>query len=442
VFDEVFQFILRMAARKRLLWGEKLGIDSTTIQANASMKSIFRKASGKGWKDYTEKLAKKAGIEDPTEAELRQFDKKRPGKKVSNDDWESPSDPDARITRMKNGTTRLVYKAEHAVDLESDLIVSATVHPGNAADTGTVIDTAIDAAANLKEAGCENEVGAIVADKGYPSTKVVTRAAEFGMQAYIPERASPAQRRWTGKDPAEKKAVYAARRRTKSEHQKLLSRTRSELVERSFAHVCDTGGARRTWLRGLQSVTKRHLMVASQSRMLAHEMRRRRDAALEFSASTRERNRLAANLHDTLLQTLRGIDFQLGACRAYRHSGVADSDDHLEVARRMVNHASEELRDSVWALRTMPLAGRSFGESLEAVARQAGHGHAEHISVRVEGARFELPQFVAGNLLLVTQEAIHNALRHGRSAAGSVSAADRGRYARRSTGRTPPGPRS
>ena len=263
VFDEVFQFILRVAARKGLLWGEKLGIDSTTIQANASMKSIVRKDSGKGWKDYTKKLAKKAGLEDPTDAELRQFDKKRPGKKVSNDDWESPSDPDARITRMKNGTTRLAYKAEHAVDLESDLIVSATVHPGNAADTATVIDTAIDAAVNLGEAGCENEVEAIVADKGYHSTKVVLQAAEFGMQAYIPERASPAQRRWAGKDPAEKKAVYAARRRTKSEHGKLLSRTRSELVERSFAHVCDTGGARRTWLRGLTSVTKRHLMVAA-----------------------------------------------------------------------------------------------------------------------------------------------------------------------------------
>ena len=263
VFDEVFQFILRVAARKGLLWGEKLGIDSTTIQANASMKAIVRKDSGKGWKDYTKKLAKKAGLEDPTDAELRQFDKKRPGKKVSNDDWESPSDPDARVTRMKNGTTRLAYKAEHAVDLESDLIVSATVHPGNAADTATVIDTAIDAAVNLEEAGCENEVEAIVADKGYHSTKVVMQAAEFGMQAYIPERASPAQRRWIGKDPAEKKAVYAARRRTKSEHGKLLSRTRSELVERSFAHVCDTGGARRTWLRGLTSVTKRHLMVAA-----------------------------------------------------------------------------------------------------------------------------------------------------------------------------------
>ena len=256
VFDEIFQFILRVAVRKGLLWGDKLGIDSTTIQANASMKSIVRKDSGKGWKDYTKKLAKKAGLDEPTDAELRQFDKTRPGKKVSNDDWENPNDPDARITRM-------AYKAEHAVDLESDLIVSATVHPGNAADTATVIDTAIDAAVNLEEAGCENEVEAIVADKGYHSTNVVMQAAEFGMKAYIPERASPARRRWVGKDPREKKVVHAARRRTKSEHGKLLSRTRSELDERSFAHVCDTGGARRTWLRGLHSVTKRHLMVAA-----------------------------------------------------------------------------------------------------------------------------------------------------------------------------------
>ena len=263
VFDEVFRFILRVAARKGLLWGENLGIDSTTIQANASMKSIVRKDSGKGWKDYTKKLAKKAGIDDPTDDELRQFDRNRPGKKVSNEDWENPNDPDARITRMKDGTTRMAYKAEHAVDLDSDLIVSATVHPGNAADTATVVDTAMDAAANLEEAGCENDVKAIIADKGYHSTKVVLEAAEFGMQAYIPERASPKQRRWTGKDPREKRAVYAARRRTASEHGKLLSRTRSELVERSFAHVCDTGGARRTWLRGLQSVTKRHLIVAA-----------------------------------------------------------------------------------------------------------------------------------------------------------------------------------
>ena len=263
VFDEVFQFILSVAARKKLLWGEALGIDSTTIQANASMKSIVRKDSGKGWKDYTKKLAKKAGLDDPTDDELRQFDRTRPEKKVSNDDWQSPSDPDSRITRMKNGTTRMAYKAEHAVDLDSDLIVSATVHPGTAADTATVIDTAIDAAVNLEKAGCENEVKAIVADKGYHSTKVVMQAAEFGMRTYIPEREGPTQRRWSDKDPSERHAVYATRRRTKGARGKLLSRARSELVERSFAHVCDTGGARRTWLRGLASVTKRHLMVAA-----------------------------------------------------------------------------------------------------------------------------------------------------------------------------------
>lgn len=263
VFDEVFRFILSVAARKGLLSPEAIGIDSTTIQANASMRSIVRKDSGKGWKDYTKKLAKKAGLEDPTDDELRQFDRTRPGKTVSNDDWENPHDPDAAITRMKDGTTRMAYKVEHAVDLDSDIVVSATVHPGNAPDTATVIDTAIDAAVNAEQAGAEQDVQAIVADKGYHSMKVVTLAADFGMRAYIPERASPKQRRWTDKDPEAKRVVYATRRRTQSSRGKELSRLRSELTERSFAHVCDTGGARRTWLRGLASVTKRHLAIVA-----------------------------------------------------------------------------------------------------------------------------------------------------------------------------------
>jgi hypothetical protein len=263
VFNEVFRFILAVAAHKGLLWGKAIGIDSTTIQANASMRSIVRKDSGKGWKDYTKKLAKQAGLEDPTDDELRQFDRNRPGKKVSNEDWENLNDPDATITRMKDGTTRLAYKAEHAVDLDTDIVVAATVHPGNAPDTQTIIDTAIDAAVNAEQAGVENDLQAIVADKGYHSTKVVTLATDLGMRAYIPERASPNQRRWADKDPAEQRAVYNARRRTQSERGKQLSRLRSELTERSFAHVCDTGGARRTWLRGIASVTKRHLMMVA-----------------------------------------------------------------------------------------------------------------------------------------------------------------------------------
>jgi signal transduction histidine kinase len=145
---------------------------------------------------------------------------------------------------------------------------------------------------------------------------------------------------------------------------------------------------------------------------LSSEMQSRRNAALEFDAALRERNRIAANLHDTLLQTLRGVDFQLGACRAYGEQPAGDPWEHLEVARRMVNHAAEELRGSVWALRTMPMPGESFATSLEAIARQTGHGRAEHIDARVVGTPFDLPHFVSGNLLLVAQEAMHNALVH------------------------------
>jgi signal transduction histidine kinase len=174
--------------------------------------------------------------------------------------------------------------------------------------------------------------------------------------------------------------------------------------------------------------------VAATTERLASEMRRRRDAAVEFDASLRERNRLAANLHDTLLQTLTGIDFQLGACRARGSQGPQERHEpstHLDVAQKMVAHAAEELRGSVWALRTMPVAGRSFRESLETIATQTGHGHPEQIAVRVAGIANDVPQFVAGNLLLVAQEALHNSVHHagarqievmatGDAAAGSI----------------------
>ena len=171
--------------------------------------------------------------------------------------------------------------------------------------------------------------------------------------------------------------------------------------------------------------------VAATTERLASEMRRRRDAALEFDASLRERNRLAANLHDTLLQSLTGIDFQLGACRAGGQNNGEQPSTHLDVAQKMVAHAAEELRGSVWALRTMPVAGRSFRASLETIATQTCHGHPEQIAVRVAGIASDVPQFVAGNLLLVAQEALHNAVHHagarqievvatGDAAAGSI----------------------
>jgi signal transduction histidine kinase len=152
--------------------------------------------------------------------------------------------------------------------------------------------------------------------------------------------------------------------------------------------------------------------VQSQSRMLAREMRLRRDAAIEYEASLRERNRLAANLHDTLLQTLGGIDYQLGACRAFQSPRDDAGTGHLDVAGRMVEHAMRELRGSVWALRTIPLAGHSLADSLAALVSQASLGRQERLTLSVIGPQFDVPNFVAGNLLLVAQEAVHNALHH------------------------------
>ena len=154
--------------------------------------------------------------------------------------------------------------------------------------------------------------------------------------------------------------------------------------------------------------------VAAQSARLAGEMQKRRDAAVEFQASLRERNRLAANLHDTLLQSLAGAGFQLDTCRrAVVRQDLADTSEHLDVARRMLKHAVGELRGSVWALRTMPMAGQSFSAAVAALVAHLGGGHAAKITASSDGEPFEIPNFVAGNLLLVAQEAIRNAVHHG-----------------------------
>ena len=161
--------------------------------------------------------------------------------------------------------------------------------------------------------------------------------------------------------------------------------------------------------------------VAVQAARVAGEIRRRHDAEIEFQASLRERNRLAANLHDTLLQTLGGAGFQLDTCRrAVARNNLADTSAHLDIARRMLRHAAGELRSSVWALRTMPQAGRSFPESVATIVEQLAVGQAADLRLSVTGATFDPPDFIAGNLLLVAQEAIRNALHHGQATTVAV----------------------
>jgi hypothetical protein len=262
VHESVFTFILSIAEMKKLLKGKSVAVDSTLIEANAAMKSIVRRDTGDNWKEYLRQLMAEEGIDDPTDEDIRKFDRKRK-KKVSNKEWASPTDPDARIAKMKDGRTHTAYKTEHAIDLETDIVLAAGVYGADEADTATFSETLVAAQAHTMLAGSDSQIKDVVADKGYHSTDNAVRCEEWGIRSYIPERESRWQRKWSDKPAAHKRAVYGNRRRVKGDRGKRLGRLRSEYVERSFAHVCETGGARRSWLRGLEDVTKRYLMCVA-----------------------------------------------------------------------------------------------------------------------------------------------------------------------------------
>jgi transposase len=267
VFDEVFQFVLKIAAAEKLIDGKTVGVDSTTLEANAAMKSIIRRDTGEDWKQYVARLMREEGVIDethePTDEEIRRYDKGRKNKKVSNDEWVSPSDPEARITQLKDGRTHLAYKAEHVVDLESELILAAEIRPGDTADTATLCDSVLKAQENLQGAQLDTEIEEAAADKGYHSAEMIEQCDALGLRTYIPEPKLNHERTWVDKPVEFQRAVYENRRRMKRAKGKKLGRLRSERVERSFAHVCDTGGMRRSWLKGVVDVTKRYLIAVA-----------------------------------------------------------------------------------------------------------------------------------------------------------------------------------
>jgi transposase len=261
VHEQVFLFVLEVAAEQGLLRGRTVAVDATTLEANAAMKSIVRKETGEDWKEYLRRLAEEAGIENPTDEQLRRFDKKRKGKKVSNKEWQSSSDPDSRIVKMKDGRTHLAYKAEHVVDLDTDLVLTAEIYPADQADSETIL-TSVDAAqAKIDRVDGETDIQEAVADKGYHKAEtLVELSVERGIRTYIPEPDRPHRRSWKDKPEGQQAAVYANRRRVRGDRSKRLQKLRSEYVERTFAHVCETGGSRRTWLRGLEKIRKRYLV--------------------------------------------------------------------------------------------------------------------------------------------------------------------------------------
>ena len=254
----VFRWFVKVLGEEGLLDGQTIAIDATTLEANAAMRSIQRRDDGRKYEEYLKDLAKADGIENPTREQLARLDRKRK-KKGSNKEWMSPADPDARIAKMKDGRTHLAHKAEHAVDLASGAVVAITLQAADLGDTTTVHPTLKEAQANaelINERGVEEAV----LDKGYHSGEVLIDLHQAGVRTYIPEP-DRGKRDWDGK-LLEKKRVEANRRRTQSERGKALQKLRSEHVERSFAHMYETGGMRRVHLRGRKNILKRLLFHA------------------------------------------------------------------------------------------------------------------------------------------------------------------------------------
>lgn len=259
---EVFAWVLERLAQAGLVKGATILVDGTTLEANAAMRSIVRRDTGEKYEEYLTGLAKASGIRTPTRAVLARLDRRR-AKKGSNEEWKSPSDPDAKITKMKDGRTHMAHKAEHAVDADSGAIVALTVQDASIGDTGTIMETLAEAEGQLlklRREGLAEDLQEVVGDKGYHSDDVLVGLEEVGLRSYISEPAR-GRRRWRGQIKAQR-AVYANRRRARGERAQRLQRRRGERVERSFAHMYETGGMRRTHLRGHSNILKRLLVHA------------------------------------------------------------------------------------------------------------------------------------------------------------------------------------
>jgi transposase len=241
-----------------------VAIDATTLEANAAMRSIVRRDTGETYQEFLTRLATESGIKTPTRAALARLDRRRK-KRTSNTDWKNPSDPDAKITKMKDGRTHLAHKAEHAIDVDSGAMVAMTLQGADVGDTSSLGETATAAAEQVEAAHAANPTPAVftelVADKGYHSNQTLIDLHAVGVRSYIAEP-DRGRRHWT-KAPDAQGAVYGNRRRVRGARGQRLLRRRGEYVERSFAHMYDTGGMRRTYLRGHGNILKRLMIHAS-----------------------------------------------------------------------------------------------------------------------------------------------------------------------------------
>src|SRR3954462_4876672 len=262
VHHAVFGLILEIADRHDLVKGQRIGVDASTQEANAALRRLVRRDTGEDYQEMLRRLARDSGLETPSAEDLIRFDRARKSKTLSNADWASPTDPEARIARMKDGTTHLAYKPEHAVDLDTGVIVAARIHPADQGDTQTLAATLEQAEAMLDLVGLAptpETPAEMIADKGYHSREGLKALEDSAWKSRISEKEQKGFARWQGGDAA-RRAVYNNRARLKSTVARQAFKLRAEKVERSFAFILNIGGRRRTWLRGVENVEKRYLI--------------------------------------------------------------------------------------------------------------------------------------------------------------------------------------
>ena len=309
VYEEVFRLVLGIVAAKGLLRGKVAGVDSTYLRADASMKAIVRRDTEQTYQDYLKKLCQEQGIENPTVEDCRRIDRKRKGKRTSNKEWKSKTDADARIARLKDGRTRLAYKAEHVVDMETGAVLSAEIHHATEGDTATVhanLDQARENAATAQKAGDATKKGSdddeppaptrtieVVADKGYHKAELLHELKRDGYRTYISVPKQQGERHWRDKGGYyTARTFYANRDRVAKPKGKALLRQRGELIERTFAHACETGAHRRVRLRGRENVRKRYLLQVAAVN-LALVMRSLLDSGTPRQAAEARKGRFA-----------------------------------------------------------------------------------------------------------------------------------------------------
>jgi transposase len=265
VFSQVFSIVLKELKNNGLVKGKNLALDTSVIEANASLRLLHNRMTGESYAKYISELAKQAGVNPEDKAAVSRFDRKRKDRKTSNEEWYNPYEPDAKIGRTKDGATDMIYKPEHIVDLDTGAIVDADILLGDRGDTDCLSERLVDAQIRLLDISDnpleEELVETATSDKGYYNVQEITEIQSLGITTVIPDK--DFNRNMNKLSDEETEAVELAKFAATSKNGKALLRRRGMHVERSFAHVLDCGGERRTTLKGIKKNRKRYLIATA-----------------------------------------------------------------------------------------------------------------------------------------------------------------------------------